>query len=149
LHDVLHAERRALNGRRVADDAVWRLRTSLAWASNWSLAVAARAVRMFRLEPHVEFRVLVWGSQRKASEMKKLMVISTVALMVAGFTADSAFAKHHYHHRGHRMGSGMTTGSSMGSGSGGNAALSGNNGNSASGSNSLGHVKGGDIGGGK
>jgi hypothetical protein len=34
-------------------------------------------------------------------------------------------------------------------GSWGNAAMSGNNGNSGSGSNSLGHIKGGNIGGGK
>jgi hypothetical protein len=36
-----------------------------------------------------------------------------------------------------------------GGGSWGNAAMSGNNGNSGSGDNSLGHIKGGNIGGGK
>jgi len=42
-----------------------------------------------------------------------------------------------------------TTGSSRMAPTGGNAALSGNNANSGSGDNSLGHIKGGNVGGGK
>jgi len=42
-----------------------------------------------------------------------------------------------------------TTGSSRRAPTGGNAALSGNNANSGSGDNSLGHIKGGNVGGGK
>jgi hypothetical protein len=67
--------------------------------------------------------------------MKKLLTVTTAALLVAGFTMDSASARHHHRHG--KMGHGMTVGSSMRSGSGGNAELRGNNGNSASGSNSL------------
>jgi hypothetical protein len=47
------------------------------------------------------------------------------------------------------MSPGMTTGSSTGGMGGSNAELSGNNGNSGSGSNSLGHIKGGYNGSGK
>jgi hypothetical protein len=43
----------------------------------------------------------------------------------------------------------MTTGMGAGGMRGNNAELGGNNGNSASGSNSLGHIPGGDSGGGK
>jgi hypothetical protein len=42
-----------------------------------------------------------------------------------------------------------TTGQGGMRATGGNAALSGNNGNSGSGDNSLGHIKGGNLGGGK
>jgi hypothetical protein len=73
--------------------------------------------------------------------MKKFLAIAAASLAVAAFTMDAASARHH--HRGyHRMSYGMTTGY-------GNAAMSGNNGNSGSGSNSVGHIKGGNIGGGK
>jgi hypothetical protein len=68
-------------------------------------------------------------------EMKKLLAVMTASLVIAGFTLDSAFAKHHYRHG--RMGHGITVGSSMRGVGGGNAELRGNNGNSASGSNSL------------
>jgi hypothetical protein len=67
-------------------------------------------------------------------EMKKLLAVATASLMIAGFTMDSASAKHH---RGHHKMHGMS-GSSMRSGGmrGNNAEMMGNNGNSAGGSNS-------------
>jgi hypothetical protein len=79
--------------------------------------------------------------------MKKLLAIATTALTIAAFTTDGASARHH--HRHHRMSDRMTTGMGAGGMRGNNAELGGNNGNSASGSNSLGHIPGGDSGGGK
>ena len=68
--------------------------------------------------------------------MKKLLAVVTASLVIAGFTVDSASARHHHRHG--RMGHhGMTVGSSMRGFAGSNAELRGNNGNSASGSNSL------------
>jgi hypothetical protein len=92
---------------------------------------------------------LLPGAYRnKADEMKKLLAIATTALTIAAFTMDSASARHH--HRHHRIDHGMTTGMGAGGGMrGNNAELGGNNGNSASGSNSLGHIPGGDSGAGK
>lgn len=82
--------------------------------------------------------------------MDKLFAISTVtAIVVAGLTASPAAAKHRKHHSNHQMSRQISPGQGGTVGMGGNAALSGNNGNSAQGSNSLGHIKGGDIGGGK
>jgi hypothetical protein len=78
--------------------------------------------------------------------MKKLLTVAATALLVAGFSAGSASAKHRRHHV-KPMPSGMTTGSAPIRGN--NAELMGNNGNSANGSNSLGHIKGGNIGGGE
>ena len=78
--------------------------------------------------------------------MKKLLAITTTALIVVGFTAGAASANKY--HRHHKPGYGMSARGTAAF-TGGNAAMSGNNGNSASGSNSLGHIKGGNIGGGK
>ena len=71
--------------------------------------------------------------------MKKLLAMSAALLAVAAFTMDSASARHHHYHRAHHGWVHF----------GGNAAMSGNNGNSAHGSNSLGHIKGGNLGAGK
>jgi hypothetical protein len=68
-------------------------------------------------------------------EMRKLLAVVTASLVIAGFTMDSASARHHHRHG--RMDHKMTVGSSMRGAGGGNAELRGNNGNSASGSNSL------------
>jgi hypothetical protein len=68
-------------------------------------------------------------------EVRKLLAVATASLVIAGFTVDSASARHHHRHG--RIGHGMTVGSSMRGSGGGNAELRGNNGNSASGSNSL------------
>ena len=76
-------------------------------------------------------------------KLKKLLAIATASLMIAAFTTDAASARHHHHHHGYRMSHGM-----MGA-PGNNAELGGNNGNSASGDNSLGHIKGGYNGSGK
>jgi hypothetical protein len=81
--------------------------------------------------------------------MKKILAMAMAGLMIASFSVTGASAKKH---RTHKSAHGMTTG--MGSGpstgmTGGNAALSGNNGNSGSGPNSVGHVQGGNIGAGK
>jgi hypothetical protein len=62
-------------------------------------------------------------------EMRKLLTVVIASVVVAGFTMDSASARHHHRHG--KMSHGMT----MKGGS--NAELRGNNGNSASGSNSL------------
>jgi hypothetical protein len=64
-----------------------------------------------------------------------------------------AYAKSMRHHHRHyansmSMGQGKATGTARGF-SGNNAELMGNNGNSGQGSNSLGHIQGGNIGGGK
>lgn len=89
--------------------------------------------------------------------MKKIMTFGAVALLVAGATITDASAKkmrHHHRHSGQgmsqgmNMGPGTTTGAGRGYG-GNNAELMGNNGNSAQGSNSLGHIQGGNLGGGK
>lgn len=71
--------------------------------------------------------------------MKKVLAVAAASLMIAGFTIDSASAKHHRSH--HKM-STMTTGSSMK----GNAELKGNNGNSAGGNNSLANTNNPDAG---
>jgi hypothetical protein len=64
-------------------------------------------------------------------EMTKFLAVMTVALVIAGFTIDSASARHHHRHGG------LGHWFSMRGLSGSNAELRGNNGNSASGSNSL------------
>jgi hypothetical protein len=93
--------------------------------------------------------------------MKKIMTFGAVALLVAGATITDASAKkmrHHHRHSGQGMSQGMSQGMNMGPGTttgagrgygGNNAELMGNNGNSAQGSNSLGHIQGGNLGGGK
>jgi hypothetical protein len=85
--------------------------------------------------------------------MKKLIAVTTATLIVAGMTTAPAFAKHRKHHSRHYMSSEMPSsarsGGTVGMTRGNNAELMGNNGNSAQGSNSLGHIQGGNIGGGK
>jgi hypothetical protein len=85
--------------------------------------------------------------------MKKIMTIGAAALLVAGATVTGACAKsmrrnHRHHVHSMSMGQGTTTGTARGF-SGNNAELMGNNGNSGQGSNSLGHIQGGNVGGGK
>jgi hypothetical protein len=84
--------------------------------------------------------------------MKKLFAVTTAALLVASMTAAPASAKHRKHHSRHHMSNQMPSGQVGTTGMarrGNNAELMGNNGNSAQGSNSLGHIQGGNIGGGK
>jgi hypothetical protein len=88
----------------------------------------------------------------KAMKMNKLLSIAAATLLIAGLSAGSASANHRRHHgmHGHhsmKMHSRMTTRPSMVRGN--NAELMGNNGNSGSGNNSLGHIQGGNLGGGK
>jgi hypothetical protein len=81
--------------------------------------------------------------------MKKFATITITALMAAGLTVGAASARklHRSHHSSRTS---QAYGMSPASGPfTGNAAMSGNNGNSAQGSNSLGHIQGGNIGGGK
>lgn len=87
------------------------------------------------------------------SHMKNVLTIGAAVLLIAGATVTEASAKKMRHHsrqssQGATMGQGTTTGSARGLG-GNNAELMGNNGNSGQGSNSLGHIQGGNIGGGK
>jgi hypothetical protein len=64
--------------------------------------------------------------------MRKFLAVMAAAIVIAGFTIDSASARHHHRHG--RMGLGMFSMRGLG---GSNAELRGNNGNSANGSNSL------------
>ncbi len=77
--------------------------------------------------------------------MKRCLSVMVAALLITGLSAAPASAKHRRHHMRHAS-DGMTTGLAPIPGS---AALSGNNGNSGSGSNSVGHIQGGNIGAGK
>ena len=78
--------------------------------------------------------------------MKKILATAAAALMIASFTATAASAKKiHRAHHGYYGSYGQMRGPAIFRGS---AAMSGNHGNSAYGSNSLGHIKGGNIGGG-
>jgi hypothetical protein len=85
--------------------------------------------------------------------MKKLLSIAVATLLIAGLSVGWTSANHLRHHSMHghpsmKMHSRMTTGRpSMVRGN--NAELMGNNGNSGSGNNSLGHIQGGNLGGGK
>lgn len=78
--------------------------------------------------------------------MKKFLTITITALMATSFTVGAASAKkmHRSHKASQAYGMSRDAGPSTG-----NAAMSGNNGNSGQGDNSLGHIKGGNIGGGK
>lgn len=86
--------------------------------------------------------------------MKKILATAAAALMIASFTATAASAKqvhrgykaHHGYHHGYYGAYGQMLGPAIFRG---NAAMSGNHGNSAYGRNSLGHIEGGNIGGGK
>lgn len=86
--------------------------------------------------------------------MKKILSLAAAALLMAGLSSGAASAKHqrhhhHHHHYSHPIQSGVTTERGPMFGWGNNAELMGNNGNSASGDNSLGHIKGGNIGAGE
>lgn len=81
--------------------------------------------------------------------MRKTLALLTAAAIVAGFATDAMAGKARKHNSQASQDR-MTTGQARpGSYTGGNAALQGNNGNSGQGSNSLGHIKGGNIGAGK
>jgi hypothetical protein len=71
------------------------------------------------------------GADSMEVEMRKFLAVMTAAVVIAGFTIDSASARHHHRHGGPGHGFSM-----RGLG-GSNAELRGNNSNSASGSNSL------------
>ena len=71
--------------------------------------------------------------------MKNLLAVAAAMLIVAAFSIAPASARHRHHAYHARSGMMM----------GGNAELGGNNANSASGSNSVGHIKGGNNGAGK
>jgi hypothetical protein len=84
--------------------------------------------------------------------MKKLFAVTTAVLIFAGTTAAPAFAKHRKQHSRHHMSSQMPSarGGTVGlAPRGNNAELMGNNGNSGQGDNSLGNIKGGNLGAGK
>ena len=86
--------------------------------------------------------------------MKRVLAIAAASLMIAAFTVDAASARHrqrgyHHHHSGHYYGGPHYGSHGMYRGGWGNAAMSGNHGNSGSGPNSVGHIQGGNIGGGK
>ena len=104
--------------------------------------------------------------RERCDDMKKVLAITSAVLLAASFATTAASAKkvkrgyHAYHHshyyggsyrypRGPAYGSyGMMRGGTPyypGYG----ASMQGNNGNSAFGNNSLGHIQGGNIGGGK
>ena len=78
--------------------------------------------------------------------MKKILSATAAALLIAGLSAVPASAEKRLRHMQTRSQS--TTGSAPWA-RGNNAELVGNNGNSGQGSNSLGHIQGGNIGGGK
>jgi hypothetical protein len=83
--------------------------------------------------------------------MKKLLVIGAAALLLTGTTLSTASAEKS---RRHQSNQGVNPSQRVKAGdgrtyTGGNAALKGNNGNSAQGDNSLGNIKGGNIGAGK
>jgi hypothetical protein len=69
--------------------------------------------------------------------MTKFLSVTAIALLIAAASADAASARHYRH------GSSFHHGSIFGNS---NAELRGNNGNSIRGSNSVGHIKGGNSG---
>ncbi|MET0407530.1 MAG: hypothetical protein ABW006_04095 [Hyphomicrobium sp.] len=84
--------------------------------------------------------------------MMKFVTCATAAILLAGTLSGATAGTSHKRNvnRGMTSQDGMTTGQARsGTYTGGNAALQGNNGNSGQGSNSLGHIKGGNIGAGK
>lgn len=81
--------------------------------------------------------------------MSRILTLVAAATLIVGFTADASAGKGRKHQSQTQTQSTMTTGQSRTGYTGGNAALQGNNGNSGQGSNSLGHIKGGNIGAGK
>jgi hypothetical protein len=99
--------------------------------------------------------------------MKKIFAITAAVLIAGSFTATAASAKKlkrgyhpHYHSQYYSGGYGYQRGPAYGAYGmmrgggtpyypGYGASMQGNNGNSAFGNNSLGHIEGGNIGGGK
>lgn len=97
--------------------------------------------------------------------MKRVLAITTAVLLAASFVTTAASAKkikrgYHSYHYGHHYGGGYGYQRGPAYGSYGRmrgtpyypgygASMQGNNGNSAFGNNSLGHIEGGNIGGGK
>lgn len=79
--------------------------------------------------------------------MKTFLALASAAtVLLASYSAASAAPKRPHHgHKAYYNSYNMMRSSPFR----GNAAMSGNNGNSASGSNSLGHIKGGDSGAGE
>ena len=82
-----------------------------------------------------------------ASSMEKILSVTASAMLIAGLAISPASAKKRQ--RDMHTQSQKTTGAASPMVRGNNAALLGNNGNSGQGDNSLGHIKGGNIGGGK
>jgi hypothetical protein len=82
--------------------------------------------------------------------MKKYLALATASLLLSVSSMDAAFARHH-HRSSHHVTQGATTGMNGGGSSmkANNAELGGNNANSGSGPNSLGHIQGGNNGAGK
>jgi hypothetical protein len=89
---------------------------------------------------------------RNTKSMKKILTIGAAALLLVGATmlspASAAKSRRHHTTQGVTPSQGMTTASGR-TLTGGNAALKGNNGNSGQGDNSLGNIKGGNVGAGK
>lgn len=81
--------------------------------------------------------------------MSKILTLVTAVALFTGFVAEASAGNGRKHHSQTQTQGSVTTGQSRSGYTGGNAALQGNNGNSGQGSNSLGHIKGGNIGGGK
>ena len=82
--------------------------------------------------------------------MKKTLSVAATVLMIAGLSAGAASANEKRHSGQNTTRTQTQTGTTTGQAvTGGNAALSGNNGNSASGSNAIPNVKGGDSGSGR
>lgn len=79
--------------------------------------------------------------------MGKAITLGIAAVLAIGFAADASAGKARKHHS--QTQDRVTTGQARSGYTGGNAALQGNSGNSGQGSNSLGNIKGGNIGGGK
>jgi hypothetical protein len=82
--------------------------------------------------------------------MQKLFVVASAAVIIASISVAPASAKQRKQHIRHHMSSGQSSGT-VGSAPmrGNNAELMGNSGNSGQGSNSLGNIQGGNVGGGK
>ncbi len=81
--------------------------------------------------------------------MSKILTLVTAVALFAGLVAEASAGSGRKHHSQTQTQGSMTTGQFRSGYTGGNAALQGNNGNSGQGSNSLGHIKGGNIGDGK
>jgi hypothetical protein len=81
--------------------------------------------------------------------MRKYLAIAAASLIVTASSMDTAFARHlhRFHHINAPSGGTSTTGVTTGTNPRGNdAELGGNNANSGSGPNSVGHAQGGNSG---